>query len=383
MLIALLIVAVLAAVAFLALYLMTKGSAAEYRAQAEQREAELIAQRDDLTEAKARLETDLTSTRADLATTRTDLADRDRTVAAQKDELAQAAEEARLLGNQLTAMGKEKTSLEGQLAGKITELHARVNEVKAREATISVRDATIRAREATIKDHETTIGKHETDIKTKAAELDKNRAELKARAAEIESKKAEIGKLTTEKTSLRKRADEAEAAAATAIAANAGVVVNEALDLDGTQPEMLWQMELARSERTWRNSVATNPQADDSPFTDADDPVRLAVEIEAAALRENVGAYIGIDWKASPIEDPARRHLVVRIAQEMLEAGARSPEAAQLLVSDAEDGGVNLRLEPPADDEETVNIIPPHITNDLVDLREEIGPTITVKAAAT
>ncbi|MFV0523046.1 MAG: hypothetical protein ACK5RL_00930 [Acidimicrobiales bacterium] len=376
MLIALLIVAVLAAVAFLALYLITKSSAAEYRAQAEQREAELLAQRDDLTDAKTQLETDLTGVRSELDSTRSDLAARDRTVASQKDQLAEAADEVRRLGTRLTDLGKEKTSLEGQLAGKVTELQARVNELKAR-------DVAIKGHESTIKKHEATIGKHETDIKTKAAELDKNRAELKAQAAEIKTKAAEITKLTAEKSSLRQRADEAEAAATAAIAANTGIVVGDDLDLDGSQPEMLWQMELARSERNWRNSVATNPQADESPFDGADDPVRLAVEIEAAALRENVGAYIGIDWQASPIEEPARRHLVVRIAQEMLEAGARSPEASQLLVTDADDGGVELRLEPPADEEETVNIIPPHITNDLVDLREEIGPTITVKAAAT
>ena len=74
----------------------------------------------------------------------------------------------------------------------------------------------------------------------------------------------------------------------------------------------------------------------------------------------------------------AQAHLVVRVAQELLEAAARSPEPSTLVVTGDEE--IHLRLEAVNDDDEVINIIPPRITSDLVDVREETGLSITVKA---
>lgn len=318
MLIAVIVVA-LVAVGLLVLYLMAKSSAAEFKAQAEQREAALVTERDELAESKSELETQL--------------ADLEEKHKRQAKKLTKKAEEVRRLGSQ----------------------------------------------------------------------LDKARDDNEEKATTISGQSEEISKLVSEAAQLRTRIEEAEAAALAAMARNTGIVVGNVLDVSSSQPETLWDLELKRSERTWRTSVATNPANDENPFETADDPVRKAVEIEAAALRENVGAFITIDWQASLIDDPARRHLVVRVAQEMLEAAARSPEASRLVVTDveheadtgsdetsadvedAEEGAsatreINLRLEPAGDDE-VINIIPPRITSNLLDIRDETGSNITIKAS--
>jgi hypothetical protein len=161
------------------------------------------------------------------------------------------------------------------------------------------------------------------------------------------------------------------------LAARPGVVVGESAD--DPSAETLWDLEVARSERSWRNSVAINPVDDPSPFEGTDDPLRTAVEIEAAALREDVGALISIDWKAEPIPAASRRLLVVRVAQEMLALASRAPGAARLVVTDGADGGLNLAFEAADDSGPVVNLIPPAISDHLVDISDE-GLSLTVKA---
>jgi hypothetical protein len=144
--------------------------------------------------------------------------------------------------------------------------------------------------------------------------------------------------------------------------------------------EVLWGLEISRSERQWRNSVAIDPMSETSPFEATDDPVREAVEIEAAALREDVGALITVDWKASPVQSAIRRLMIVRIAQEMLATASRVPGAARLLVSESEDSG-ELKMEfVSADEGEVINLIPPQISSDLIDVRNDTGLSVTVKA---
>jgi hypothetical protein len=313
MLIAVIVVAAVA-VGLLVLYLGARSSAAEYQAQAEKREAALSAERDELSTAKAGLETELVAARAE----------HERSSAEEAEKKAKLAEEVRRQG----------------------------------------------------------------------AKLEEADRESEEQRTEIADQAEKISELESQVSTLGSRIVEAEAAAAAANARNAGIVVGDVVDLGASQPQTLWDLEVKRSERTWRTSVAPNPAADATPFTDADDPVRVAVEIEASALRENVGAFITIDWQAEPFEDPARRHLVVRVAQEMLESAARSPEASRLVVTQVsvptdgdsapdEAGGstrdeIKLRLEA-ADEDEVVNIIPPRITSDLIDVRDET--TIAIKPA--
>ena len=215
------------------------------------------------------------------------------------------------------------------------------------------------------------------EVRRLGDQLDKARAAGQEQAARLDSQSEEIGVLVADNKALQTKVQAAETAAAAVIARDTGVVIGQEL-VGSAQTETLWDLELARSERTWRTSVATNPDVDQSPFEHTDDPVRLAVEIEAGALRENVGASVAIDWEAVPITDPARAHLVVRVAQELLEAAARSPEPSRLVVRGDEE--LVLTLEAAEDGDEVINIIPPRITSDLVELREEAGVSITVKS---
>ncbi|MEM7276342.1 MAG: hypothetical protein AAF547_24930, partial [Actinomycetota bacterium] len=163
------------------------------------------------------------------------------------------------------------------------------------------------------------------------------------------------------------------------LAARPGVVVGE-LSTEDSNAEMLWDLEVARSERAWRNSVAINPVDDASPFETTVDPVRTAVEIEASALREDVGAMISVDWNADMIESPSRRLIVVRVAQELLALASRAPGAARLIVAQDDDGELTLEFETLDESSQVINLIPPQISNDLIDVRNDAGLSVTVRA---
>ncbi len=213
------------------------------------------------------------------------------------------------------------------------------------------------------------IAQHEATIKTKNElshaqslkidDLGKEKTLLKDKHAELESQLQEAEKKIV---SLATRPD---------------AVFKELATSENHNAATLWQLELARSERAWRHSVATNPLSDESPFEDVKDPTRLAVEVEAAALREDVGTYITIDWQAEPIDDPSRQHLVVRVAQELLAEASRSTTKAKLLVTGSDD--LKLEFIPTGEDDDS-NLIPPQITNELIDLSQNEGISITVKS---
>ena len=256
----------------------------------------------------------------------------------------------------------EKTALEGELTTAKVDIERSRAEASGLKTEVESNLGQIRKLEA------------------EAIEATAAAKELRAR---IESQSAEIAALVTDNNSMHERAKGAEAArleaeqvAAAAEARNTGVVVGEVASIEGTDPSALWQLELVRSERTWRTSVAVDPSTPNGPFEVADDPVRLAVEVTAAALREDVGAFISIDWQVPPIEDPARRHLIVRVAQEMLEAAARTPEPLQLVVSG--DEKVQLRLEPTDTETEVIKVPQPRLTDDLVVVNEAASLTVTV-----
>lgn len=212
-----------------------------------------------------------------------------------------------------------------------------------------------------------------TDLETSGATLRKRTELADAQAMQIDS-------LSAARDELQQQLNSAEERIVT-LAARPGVVVGE-LSNDDANAEMLWDLEVARSERSWRNSVAINPVDDASPFETTEDPVHTAVQIEASALREDVGAMIEVDWQAKPIEAASRRLLVVRVAQEMLALAARAPGAAKLIVThEGEDEG-ELKMEFEAADEsrQVINLIPPQISNELIDVRSESGVSLTVKA---
>ncbi|MDY7102854.1 MAG: hypothetical protein S0880_16860 [Actinomycetota bacterium] len=206
-------------------------------------------------------------------------------------------------------------------------------------------------------------------------ELQLARTRAAAARTKVSERDARIEALEAERADLASRLGAAESAASAGGRNETDVVIGEAVDLDGPRDDALWQLEIARSERTWRQNVAPNPEAGGSPFEECDDPVRLAVEIEAAALRESVGAHISVDWQAAPVE-PARRHLILRVAQEMLEAAARNPEPARLVVLGG--GEVTMHLEA-TDGDELGRLVPPRVTSRLIEAREESGLSLTVR----
>ncbi len=91
---------------------------------------------------------------------------------------------------------------------------------------------------------------------------------------------------------------------------------------NGADAAALWRLELVRSERTWRYGVALLPD-EASPFSTSADPLKLAIETEASALRDEVGAFITTDVEDGLSDEPATSLLVLRLAQEVLAAASR------------------------------------------------------------
>ncbi len=213
-----------------------------------------------------------------------------------------------------------------------------------------------------------------------AAQVEESASTLRKRTELADAQAMQIDTLSAARDELQQQLNSAEERIVT-LAARPGVVVGE-FSAGDANAEMLWGLELARSERAWRNSVAINPVDDASPFESTDDPVRTAVEVEAQALREDVGAMITVDWKADRIESSARRLMVLRVAQEMLALASKAPGAARLVVSQSTEDAGSLTMEFEADDnsEQVINLIPPQISSDLIDVSRDSGVSVTVKA---
>ncbi len=238
----------------------------------------------------------------------------------------------------------ERDDARAEADTRTTERDDARTQLAARSAELDTRTSELEGARAQITRLEAQSSQLSGAVRRQAGEIDELRSTKADQAARIEAQSNEIGTLVLENNALEARAETAEAAVAAAEARNTGVVIGDELGTDDGHPATLWSLELARSKRTWRTSVAANPFAEPTPFEETDDPVRLAVEVEASALRENVGALVDIDWQIAPVTDPTRSHLIVRVAQELLEAAARNPEPLRLVVSG--DPDVTLRLEP-------------------------------------
>lgn len=151
--------------------------------------------------------------------------------------------------------------------------------------------------------------------------------------------------------------------------------------LSEIEPQLLWELELQRSERTWRHLVAVSPDHDQSPFPGAEDKLRLAVEVAAAGLKEEAGAFLSVEWHAAPVEDPARAHLILRLAQEMLAEAAREPIPACLTVEGT--GAVTLTLAPSEDEDIhlSLNLSAPDVSGQLIEIDSDQQARITVHYA--
>ncbi len=303
------------------------------------------------------------------------------------------------------------------------------------EATVDISKANERLEtaEGQIKTLESKRQELVSEKENLSGQLEESATMLRKRTELADAQAMQIDSLSAARDDLQQQLSSAEERIVT-LAARPGVVVGE-LSTEDSNAEMLWDLEVARSERAWRNSVAINPVDDPSPFESSEDPVRTAVEIEASALREDVGAMLTIDWQAPAIESAARRLMVVRVAQEMLALAARAPGAAKLVVThgsadaagapggdsnadsnaDSGDGaegdGSNsadsqsaagsdsdsdsaaaesspdtgggeliMRFEAADDSSQVINLIPPQISSELIDISNEAGLSVTVKA---
>ncbi len=275
-------------------------------------------------------------------------------------ELAETGQRLEATERELATVGEQRRQAEEratELAGTVEELTGRIAELEAtHERELATRDGQ--------------IGDLRLGL-TEAEETLRKRTEL------ADAQATQIDAISAARDELQLKLTAAEEQIVT-LSARPGVVVGDGTD--DPAAETLWRLEVARSERSWRNSVAINPVDDDSPFAASEDPVRTAVEVEASALREDVGALIGVEWRAKPIESLARRVLVVRVAQEMLASASRVPGAASLVVTDADDGGLTMTFEPADDGGAALNLISPPVSTEMIDVAAEDGLSVTVRA---
>ncbi len=277
-----------------------------------------------------------------------------------------------------TIMGQQKAS---RLLGERDDVQHQLEDTAGKLSETAKQRDTARAEASDLESRRSSL---EASVKQYDTKLTESNEALRKRTELADAQAMQIDALSGERDELKQQLLEAEERIVT-MAARPGVVVGqpgEGVDPVTDDASMLWQLEVSRSERLWRNSVAINPIGDTSPFETTDDPARKAIEIEAAALREDVGALISVEWKADIIEEPSRRLMVVRIAQEMLATASRAPGAARLVVENGADGSGELmmRFESADDGSDVINLIPPQISSDLIDIRNE--STVAVKAAA-
>lgn len=190
-------------------------------------------------------------------------------------------------------------------------------------------------------------------------ELDTVRDDLAAMRSQLEDTRDELertaGRADTAEAALRDARDhlesallESESVSTTLDAVREELVAATtalASASDGADASALWALEIARSERRWQLSVAPGMDLP-SPFATAPDQLKLAVEVEASALREEVGTRIDVAWDLS-IELPEEASLLVlRLAQELLADAAIRAETLELRVGPGDDGedGVAVAL---------------------------------------
>ena len=99
----------------------------------------------------------------------------------------------------------------------------------------------------------------------------------------------------------------------------------------GADADLLWALELLRSERTWRHSVAPGPDTP-SVFADGVEPLRAALQIDLDAAREEVGVEVELDADTLTGLTPAGALVALRIAQELLAPAVRNGELATVQV---------------------------------------------------
>lgn len=227
-------------------------------------------------------------------------------------------------------------SLRSTLGGRQVELEAQV-------AKISGERSSLASRIGGLEEDRTRLEKSLDESFGEAAlindELVRRDADLlHARAAVFEAETAAAAAMGRAGES-RAELEKAQAELAAVRNELAEAVAAQGSGPDGTRPdaaplvvEALWALERTRVERRWRQSVAADP-SDPSPFGDGRDPARVAVEIEVAAIREEVGSDLTAEWQIDEHLSVGDGLLVVRAAQELLATASRSIEQGVVLVA--------------------------------------------------
>ncbi|HEV8296159.1 MAG TPA: hypothetical protein VGQ20_02640 [Acidimicrobiales bacterium] len=230
--------------------------------------------------------------------------------------LAQARSQVEATATKAGVAEVERTALVGRLdtaRTEIDQLSGELAESRAgAEATTAMLDL-VRAELASAQDERAeTVGELSDVLEQLAA----SEAELLDAREKLAATEAELATATA-----------AAADAITADAPTAGATAHG----PGTDAGALWALELARSERRWRLSVAPGLDTP-SPFVDAEDPLRLAVEIEAAALRDEVGTRTSVVWDLPAPLAPDEAVVVLRVCEELLATAAPTAETIDLRV---------------------------------------------------
>ncbi len=210
-----------------------------------------------------------------------------------------------------------------RLTSEVAELTA------ARQSAEQERDAAAeragaaesRLEELSAEVQELTARTAEAEQRVTDAEAERDAARGEAEAVGAARAEAEA-RLTTLEQQLASRAAAEEAASRAA--ASAPAVTGE---LDA---QVVWALERARSERTWRQSVAVGP--DGSAFSDASHPLVDALQVELDAAREDVGAVVELDAEVPASISAAGSVLALKAAQELLADVIRQAETTTLRV---------------------------------------------------
>ncbi len=99
----------------------------------------------------------------------------------------------------------------------------------------------------------------------------------------------------------------------------------------GLDPQLLWALELTRSERTWRHSVSIGPNQS-SVLMGSVNVLADVLQVEADAIREEVGTYVEVQADVPADVSAAGCLLALRMSQELLATVVRHVETSVLEV---------------------------------------------------
>jgi hypothetical protein len=219
------------------------------------------------------------------------------------------AEELRVASQALDQAREQRTAAEEETRAAAAGRAAAEEAARAAEerATAAIADATAARTES------------------EASQAEAERAVLERDEARAESERAVI-----ERDEARAAADRAAAEAAGVNEQPAGARGQDGSDTataDGVDAAFLWALERTRSERTWRQSVALNPD-EESVFDGADDPLIEAIRVDLEAAREEVGVVVELDAELAASLSPAGSLLTLRATQELLASVVRRTESS-------------------------------------------------------